>query len=151
MQAHRQGIMPAMTPLRTASRLLLILLLAAPLAACGGADPVPAGERPLVAEADNPDVADGVEDPTTPRIVSIVVTDGRRTGDTGVVELRRNVPVRLVVISDEAGTVLVQGYGLQALATAEVPVHLEFIADRAGEFPVVLRESGLELTRLRIS
>lgn len=143
--------MTSMSSSRTASRLALVLLLAASLAACGGADPVPAGERPLVAEADNPDVADAVEDPTTPRIISVVVTDGRLTGDTGVVPLQRNVPVRLVVISDTAGTVLVQGYGLEALATADVPVHLEFLADQAGEFPVTLRESGLELTRLRVS
>jgi len=142
--------MRSMPTLRTAPRLALVLLLTVPLAACGGADPVPAGERPLLAEADNPDVADSVEDPSAPRIVSVVVSDGERTGDTGVVTVGRNVPVRLVVISDRTDTVLVQGYGLQALATAEVPVQLDFIADQAGEFPVVLRESGLELTRLRV-
>jgi hypothetical protein len=143
--------MGAMPPLRTPARLALVLLLAVPLAACGGADPVPSGERPLLAEADNPDVADSVADPTTPRIVSIVRTDGALTGDTGVVTVRRNVPVRLVVISDETDTVLVQGYDLTALATADVPVQLDFIADQAGDFPVVLRDSGVELTRLRVS
>lgn len=135
---------------RTAARSALALLLAAPLVGCGGSDPVPAGERPVVAEADDLEVADSVADPTTPRILSVVVEDGRLTGDTGVVDVRRNVLVRLTVISDRTDTVLVQGYGLEALATAEVPVQLDFLADRAGDFPVVLRESGVEVTRLRV-
>lgn len=139
-----------MSTSRIAARSALALLLAAPLAACGGADPVPAGERPILAEADGFDVADAVDDPTTPRIVSVVITDGRITGDTGIVPIKRNAPVRLTVISDSTDTVLVQGYGLEALATAEVPVQLEFIASRSGDFPVVLRESGLEVARLRI-
>ena len=135
---------------RTAARLTLALLVTLPIAACGGEDAQPSGERPVVAEADNPDVADAVDDPSAPRVVSIVVSGKTLTGDTGVVEIKRNAPVRLVVISDETGTVLVQGYELEALATAEVPVQLDFIAAEAGEFPVVLRESGLELTRLRV-
>lgn len=142
--------MTAMSLSRTAARSALALLLAAPLAGCGGSDPVPAGERPVVAEADNLDVADSVEDASTPRIISVVVDDGRLTGDTGVVPVKRNVLVRLVIISDRTDTVLVQGYGVQALATAEVPVQLDFIADQTGDFPVVLRESGLEVTRLRV-
>lgn len=139
-----------MPPLRTVVRPVLALLLVVPLSACGGGDVVPSGERPLLVEADNPDVADAVEDPTAPRLVSIVVNDGRLTGDTGVVDLRRNAPVRLVVISDRTDTVVVEGYDLEALATAEVPVQLDFIADEAGEFAVVLRDSGVELTRLRV-
>lgn len=142
--------MTGMPSLTSSARLVLALLLVVPLAGCGGEDPVPSGERPIVAEPDNPDVAESVEDPTAPRIVSIVVTDGQLTGDTGVVQLKRNVPVRIVVISDDADTVLVQGYDLRALATAGVPVQLDFLASKPGEFPVVLEESGLELTRLRV-
>lgn len=139
-----------MTPMPSPARLLLALLVGLPLAACGGSDPVPSGDRPIIARADNPDVAASVEDPAAPRIISIVVTDGRLTGDTGVVEVKRNVLVRLVVISDDADTVVVEGYDLTALATAEVPVQLDFIADEPGEFRIVLRDSGLELTRLRV-
>ena len=139
-----------MPSLRAVARPVLTLLLLAPLAGCGGQEPVVSGDRPVLAVPDNPAVASAVADPTSPRIVSIVVTEGELTGDTGVVELERNVPVRLVVISDEADRVLVQGYDLRALATAEVPVHLEFIAAKAGDFPVVLEASGLELTRLRV-
>lgn len=143
--------MPAMPSLVVCTRPLLALLLALPLTACGeDADPQPSGPRPIVAEPDNPSVASGVADPTAPRIISIVVSGDELTGDTGVVELERNVPVRLVVISDRTRTVVVQGLDLTALATAEVPVQLDFLASRAGEFPVVLDDSGLELTRLRV-
>jgi hypothetical protein len=133
------------------SRLLLAPLLALVLAGCGaGPEPTPSGERPVLQEPDNPSVASGVADPLAPRIINVVVTDGRTTGATGVVSVKRNVPVRLVVISDKADTLLVQGLDVRALATAEVPVQLDFVADRAGEFPVVLQDSGLELLRLRV-
>lgn len=143
--------MTRMPSSRACARPVLALLLLLPLAACGGEQPTPAGERPVLADADNPDVADGVDDSETPRIVSIVMTDGELTGDTGVVQIPRNARVRLVVISDETDTLLVQGYELQALATAEVPVQLEFIAAEAGDFRVVLRGSDRTLTTLRIA
>ncbi|MCW2681184.1 MAG: hypothetical protein JWM62_2585 [Frankiales bacterium] len=143
--------MPRMPPLPACTRALLALLLVLPLTACGDdVDPKPSADRPVVAEPDNPSVASGVADPTAPRIVSIVVTGDDLTGDTGVVELARNVPVRLVVISDRSDTVVVQGLDITALATAEVPVQLDFLVSRAGEFPVVLDGSGVELTRLRV-
>ena len=146
-----RGIMAAMPSLVAPTRLALALLLGLSTAACGDDQPpAPSGDRPVLVQPQNPSVASAVADPTAPRIVSIVVTDGRTTGDTGVVELRRNVPVRLVVISDTSDTVLVEGYDLRALAVAEVPVQLDFIADEAGEFPVVLEGSGRELTRLRV-
>ena len=140
--------MPHLPP---SSRLVLALLVALPLAACSGEDPVPSGDRPVTVPADNPDVASAVADPSTPRIVSIVMSDGMLTGDTGVVEIRRNAPVRLVVISDETDTAVVEGYDLTALVTAEVPVQLEFIADEPGTFRVVLRESGVQLTTLKVA
>lgn len=143
--------MPRMPSLVALPRALLALLLAAVVAACGGEEPRPSGERPLLVEASNPSVASGVADPTAPRIVSVVVSGDDLTGDTGVVQIRLNAPVRLVVISDRADTVVVQGLDVTALATAEVPVQLDIIASRAGEFPVVLRDSGRELTRLRVS
>lgn len=142
--------LPRLDPLPL-PRLGLALLLAAGLTACGGADPVPSGDLPITVPADNPDVASAVADPAAPRIVSIVVGDGVLTGDTGVVEVRRNAPVRLVVISDESDTVVVEGYDLTALATAEVPVQLDFLADRSGTFRVVLRGSGRQLTTLKVS
>lgn len=140
--------MPQLPP---PSRAVLALLLAVPLGGCGGEDPVPSGDRPITVPADNPDVASAVADPSTPRIVSIVMTDGALTGDTGLVEIRRNAPVRLVVISDETDTVVVEGYDLTALVTAEAPMQLDFIADQSGTFRVVLRESGVELTTLKVA
>lgn len=140
-----------MPPFAVPSRLALVLLLGLPLVGCGDDQPPrPSADRPVLVEPRNPSVASGVADPTAPRIVSVVVDGASTTGDTGVVELRRNVPVRLVVISDRSDTVLVEGYDLRALAVAEVPVQLDFIADRAGEFRVTLEDSGLVLTRLRV-
>jgi hypothetical protein len=145
------GRMPLhVVPPRPALALLLAPLLAVSLAGCGGEDPVPSGERPVVVQPDNPSVASSVADPLGPRIVSIVVEEGSTTGDTGVVELKRNVPVRLVVITDQTDTVVVEGYGLRELAVAGSPVAVEFLASRPGEFAVTLENSGLELTRLRV-
>ena len=140
--------MPHRLPL---PRLALALLLAVPLAGCGGEDPVPAGDRPITVPANNPDVASAVADPTAPRLVSVVQSGDVLTGDTGVVEIRRNAPVRLVVISDETDTAVVEGYDLSALVTAEAPMQLDFIADMPGTFRVVLRESGTQLTTLKVA
>lgn len=140
--------MTPMPPRARALRLPLALLVAAAAAGCAGQEPTPAGDRPVVVPADNPDVASAVADPTTPRIVSVVASDGRLTGDTGTVEVRRNVLVRLVVISDRAGTAVVQGYDLELLVTVGAPAQVDFIADRAGQFPVVLE--GRTLTTLRV-
>lgn len=140
------------SPRAAARPLLAALLLAVPLAACGGGpEPVASGDAPVRAEPDGPAVASSVDDDTIPQIISIVVTEGGLTGDTGVVEVKRNAPVRLSVISDDADTLLVGGYDLRATATADVPVQLEFLAAQPGEFPVVLEESGLELATLRVS
>lgn len=130
--------------------LMTVLLTALPAVGCGE-EPVASGDRPVVAVPDKPSVAESVEDPTAPRIVSIVITEGSTTGDTGVVSLQRNVPVRLTVISDVADTLLVEGYDLRAVATAGVPVQLDFLAATAGEFRVRLENSGLVLTTLQVS
>jgi hypothetical protein len=133
---------PASLPPHRSAALLLVAALG--LTGCGADDPVePSGPRPVLVEPENPSVASAVADPLAPRILSVVVTEGELTGDTGTVEVEQNAPVRLVVISDEAGTVEVQGYDLTVLATAEVPVQLDFVADRAGEFRVVLGDVEL--------
>lgn len=141
--------MPSLRPL---PRLGLTLLVVLTTAACAGQQqPARSGDRPVLAVPDNPSVASAVADPRSPRIISVVVTGRERTGAVGVVSLRRNVPVRLVVITDDADTLLVEGYDLRAPATADVPVQLDFIADQPGEFAVLLEDSGLELTRLKVA
>jgi hypothetical protein len=138
--------MPHLAPLRPVLALLLVL----PLAACGDEPAVPSGERPIVVEPDDLSVASAVADPTVPRILNLVVEDGQVSGDTGVVQVKRNVPVRVVVVPDETDTLLVEGYGIRALATADVPTQVDFLADEPGEFRVLLEDSGRELLRLRV-
>ena len=142
--------MARMSSLTTCARPALALVLALPLAACSSEEPEPAGERPVLAQPNNPSVASSVADPFAPRIISIVVSRGMTTGDTGVVDVKRNAPVRLVVITDKQDTVVVQGLDRSAVATAEAPQQLDFLAAKAGEFPVVLKDSGLVLSRLRV-
>lgn len=145
------GIMAVMLSSAALARLLLtVLLTALPQVGCGGEEPTASGERPVVVEPENPSVASSVADPSAPRIVSIVATGDTLSGDTGTVDLRRNVPVRLTVITDAADTVLVRGYDLRAVAVADAPVQLDFLADRPGEFEVVLEESGTVLTTLQV-
>ncbi len=129
-------------------RLLSVLVL---LSACGGVDPQPSGLRPPRASPSLPSVADGVSQDGVPRLVNLVVTAGRVTGVEGVVEIGINTPVRVTVLSDVADVLLVRDYDLRAQLSVDQPTQLEFLAGRTGDAAVVLEQSGLVLTTLRVS
>lgn len=129
-------------------RLLSVLVL---LSACGGADPQPSGLRPPRASPSLPSVADGVSQDTVPRLVNLVVTAGRVTGVEAVVEIGVHTPVRLTVLSDVADVLLVRDYDVRAQLPVDQPTQLEFLAGRTGDVKVVLEQSGLVLTTLRVS
>ena len=134
------------TPPRTAAALLLLL----PLVACSSEDPEPAGPRPVVAQPSLPSVAEGVGQQGQPRLVNLIVTDGQVSGVGDVVEVMQNVPVRFTVTADVADVLVVQGYDARAQLTVLEPVQLSLLADRIGDFPVVLEDSGQVLTTLRV-
>lgn len=141
-----------MPPLRTSPppRTAAVLLLLLPLAACGSEDPVPSGPRPVVAQPSLPSVAEGVGQAGQPRLINLIVVDGRVSGVTDVVEVMQNVPVRFTVTADVADVLEVQGYGASAQLTVMEPVQLSLITDRTGDFPVVLQGSDQVLTTLRV-
>lgn len=129
-------------------RLLSVLVL---LSACGGTDPEPSGLRPPRAAPSLPSVADGVSQDGVPRLVNLVVTGGQVTGVEGIVEIGINSPVRLTVVSDTADVLLVRDYDLRAQLPVDQPTQLEFLAGRTGDVAVVLEQSGILLTTLRVS
>ncbi|MBW3648588.1 MAG: hypothetical protein KY440_12630 [Actinobacteria bacterium] len=128
--------------------LLSVLLL---LSACSSPDPEPSGLRPPRASPSLPSVADGVSQSGVPRLVNVVVTDGRVTGVEALVEIGFNTPVRLTVLSDVADVLLVRDYDLRAQLPVDQPTQLEFLAGRTGDAQVVLEQSGVVLTTLRVS
>lgn len=131
--------------------LLCLLSVLVLLSACGSPDPQPSGLRPPRASPSLPSVADGVSQSGLPRLVNLVVTDGRVTGVETLVEIGINTPVRLTVLSDVADVLLVRDYDLRAQLPVDQPTQLEFLAGRTGDVEVVLEQSGLVLTTLRVS
>lgn len=144
-----------MPPRRTPLRLLrttVALALVAGLSACGGgADPEPAGPRPDLARPDLPSVAEGVSQEGQPKLVNLIVTEGRVSGVGTVVDVEVNTRVRLTVTADVADELVGRGVDARAQLTVDEPVQLTLIMDRAGDFPVALAGSDRVLTTLRVS
>ena len=141
---------PQRRPRTRARSAAAALLLAVPLAACGGGeDPQPAGPRPELVQPSQPSVAKGVSKGSE-RLISLIVTDGRVSGVGDVVEVAVGTPVRLTVTADVADVLAVEGYGSRAQLTVDEPVQLTFVADEAGEFAVSLESTDTVLTRLRV-
>ncbi len=142
-----------MSPHRSTARssrgALLALLLVLPTTACSSEDPEPAGPRPVLVQPSQPGVASDVGQ-STQRRISLIVTKGRTSGVSEVVEVRLNTRIRLTVTADVADVLVVEGYGARAQLTVDEPASLTFIADRAGDFAVSLERSGQVLTRLRV-
>lgn len=133
-------------------RAVLCLLLALPAAACGSAgDPEPSGTFPPLAVPSLPSVADGVSQDGVPQLVNVLVAGGEVRGVDAVVEVRLNTRVRLTVLADTADVLLVRDYDVRTQLAVDQPVQVEILASRQGEAEVVLEQSGLVLTTLRIS
>lgn len=63
----------------------------------------------------------------------------------GTVSARVGEVVRIEISGDAADTAEIVDLGVRAQIDPELPVEMEFVADRAGEFPVTLRSTGRRL------
>lgn len=141
--------MPA--PVARAALVLALLTAATSLAGCAEEEPVVTTPRPEVVSPNAPSVSTALPerpDRNVPQLVNIVFEDGVATGDTGEVPVRLNSLVRLSVITDATDVVVVEGFGQTVQTQADRAVQLELLADRAGSFPVRLRDGRTLLCTL---
>lgn len=143
--------MPFRRPAPARARCAVLALLPLAVPACGSTpDPTPAGPRPELVQPSMPSVASGIRTTDVPRLVNVLLDDGRPRGVSRVVEVERHAPVRLTVVSDVSDVVLVEGYQARVRLAIDEPVQLSFIVSRAGDFDVRLERAGTVLTTLRV-
>ena len=136
--------------LRRAPALLLLLTLSA---ACGGSSE-PAASSPLpspsLASSAAP-VASSVPSDNAQQTVTLTVSGGKVTGQTGRVKVALGTRLRITVTSDVADEIHVHVYDLTQQVSANASASIEFVADKPGVIEVELERAGLSLTRLEIS
>ena len=141
---------------RTRLRVLPAVLLLPLVASCAGSDPstVTAPPSPTASAAvpsDQPTaVASGVASDTAQQTISLTVSHGKVTGDTGRVHVKLGTRIRITVLSDVADEIHVHLYDLSQELSAGTPASVEFVADRAGVITVELEHSKLPLTHLQV-
>lgn len=69
----------------------------------------------------------------------------------GTVNARVGEVVRIEVRADVTDDAEIEDLGIRAPVEPDLPAQLEFVADRAGEFPVTLRAEGDKLGVVRVS
>ena len=140
------------------SRLPAGLALAAVLlAGCAGTSPEEAADD---AAASSPPSATSAGDSTAPVPVTseaaagtqltVEVTAGQVSGDTGRVPVPLGELVTLTVTSDAADELHLHGYDLTAQLEPGQPASLTFPADIAGVFEAELHEAGTVLLSLQV-
>ena len=142
---------------RTARAAAACLLTVLAVAACGS-DEEPsedAGSSPTVSVTPTTDEAASATPSATPtpddsQAVSITVSGGEVSGDTGRVEVPVGTRVRLSITSDAADEVHVHGFELTRAVSPGQATQIEFVADRTGIFEVELHDAGTVLTRLQV-
>jgi len=88
--------------------------------------------------------------PDDAQAISLTVTGGEVTGDTGRVEVPLGTTVRLSITSDAPDEVHVHGFELTQAVSPGQTTQLEFVADQTGVFEVELHDAGTVLTRLQV-
>ena len=142
---------------RTARAVAACALAVLAVTACGSEDDTPdAAGAPTVTVTPTSDAGASSQTPsasTTPddaQAVSLTVSGGEVSGDTGRVEVSRGTRVRLSITSDAADEVHVHGFELTRPVSPGQSTQIEFVADRTGVFEVELHDAGLVLTRLQV-
>jgi hypothetical protein len=135
-------------------RLVPVLLVLVPLAAACGGSSAPAASSPLpspsLASSAAP-VASSVPSDNAQQTISLTVSGGKVTGQTGRVKVALGTRVRLTVTSDVADEIHVHVYDLKQEVSASASASIEFVADKPGVIEVELERAKLSLTRLEIS
>lgn len=138
---------------RTLRHVPIVLLLTSLAAACGGSSE-PAASSPLPspsAGSSAAPVGSAVPSDNAQQTISLTVSGGKVTGQTGRVKVALGTRVRLTVTSDAADEIHVHVYDLTQEVSAGASASIEFVADKPGVVDVELERATLTLTRLAIS
>ena len=140
--------------MQRAARLVPVLIaLAVGTSACGGSSTSVAASAipsPSVAPSAT-SVASGVASDGVQQTLTLTVSHGKVTGDTGRVKVALGTRLRITVTSDVVDEIHVHLYDLTQALSANQPGSIEFVADKPGVVEVELEHSKLPLTRLAIS
>lgn len=137
--------------------LITIAALAVGIAGCGSdpASPADAAAEPTALVATSPPGADATVTPTptsTAAAADVTVEIEIAGRDVAPPPGRTSVPlgarVRIEIAADQADTVHVHGYDVEAGVMPTAPAVFEFTADQPGLFEVETHDSGLLLTQL---
>lgn len=140
-------------------RVLLAILTAALLAACGGQSDTPSNTNgaspttsaPAAAQTTSPPAALAPQvpgpDATT---IDVTVSEGKVSTPRELVDVPVGSPVELVVTSDVADEVHVHGYDEMADVAPGSPARVAFTASIPGVFEVELETAKLRLLQLRV-
>lgn len=145
------------TPTRTARAAAACALTVLAVAGCSDEEETPdATSAPTVSVTPTSDAgaASGTPSATpTPddaQAITLTVSGGEISGDTGRVDVRTGTRVRLTVTSDAPDEVHVHGVELTRSVSPGQATQIEFVADRAGTSEVELHDAGTVLTRLQV-
>ena len=124
---------------------ILVTAAAVTIGALGGC----AGEQKGTAP-DAPPAGAGSAPAPTVRTLSITVTGGKASGDTGQVAVPLGTPLVVTVNSDVPDEIHVRGYDRKAIVPAGSTASVTFTATKPGVFEVALENSKLALLQLQV-
>jgi hypothetical protein len=85
-----------------------------------------------------------------PRVIRVVVRDGRPVGGVRSARVRQNARIRIVVTADVSDHVHLHGYDLTADVAPGQPARIALRATIAGRFEVELEDRGLPILELEV-
>ncbi len=138
------------TKMRKSAVLLVALLVAVALAACGDSG----DEGTTDQGGGEPTATTGGEktvEPEAPKVPEIVVRDGAPVGGVEELEFDAGDTVRFIVSSDEADEVHVHGYDVEKEVPAGGSAFFIFPAGLEGIYEVELHHAETQIAELRVN
>ncbi|WP_029431498.1 hypothetical protein [Blastococcus sp. URHD0036] len=133
------------------ARAAVVLTAALLLAGCAGTDPDDEASSPAGSSAGTTaQPTDAAPRSASGRQLTVDVTGGQASGDTGRVPVDLGEQVMLTVTSDTADAFHLHGYDLEAELVPGEPATLTFPADIPGVFEGELHEAGTVLLSLQV-